>query len=263
MTINWTCISVNYLENSANFTQGAHIHQPTAGPVPHACAQPYHVGSSSHRQLFRSYWAWRPCKAVWLTNERFSKTLYCRGECKAVYQAPATHNTFGSCWLGTAQQFYHDMRRGGGSRVTSKLKQKWAHIHQHPAWQLPHACAQPHYAGSGSHGQLFRPYEAHQCHSLLSVIIDSRFFLPLEQLRTALLSYHLAASRVFLGVFSFDLPIRPRAPQNNPQSSLTPKTHKNWKFYRGARPRSPLEAHAFDARLGKQSVSSPVLWQVW
>ena len=96
-------------------------------------------------------------KAVGLINERFSKTLYCRGECKAVYQAPATHNTFGSCWLGTAQQFYHDMRGEGGSRVTSKLKQ-WAHIHQHLGWQVPHACAQPHYAGSGCHGQLFRPY---------------------------------------------------------------------------------------------------------
>ena len=35
---------------------------------------------------------------------------------------------------------------------------------------------------------------AHQRHSRLSVIIDSRFFLPLEQLRTAL--YHLAASRL-------------------------------------------------------------------
>ena len=67
----------------------------------------------------------------------------------------------------------------------------------------------------------------HQCHSLLPVIIDSRFFLPLEQLRTVLLSYYLAASRVFLRMFSFDLPLRPRAPQNNPQSSLTPKTHKN------------------------------------
>ena len=37
---------------------------------------------------------------------------------------------------------------------------------------------------------------------------------------------NLASSRVFLGVFSFDLPIRPRAPQDNPQSSLTPETHK-------------------------------------
>ena len=54
---------------------------------------------------------------------------YCRGECKAVYQVLAPHNTCGSCWLGTVQQFYHDMRGEGGSRVTSKLKQG-AHIHQ-------------------------------------------------------------------------------------------------------------------------------------
>ena len=67
-----------------------------------------------------------------------------------VCQAPTPHNTCGSCWLGTAQQFYHDMRGEGGSRVTSKLKQG-AHIHQPTASPLPHA-------GSGSHGQLFRPY---------------------------------------------------------------------------------------------------------
>ena len=36
--------------------QGGHIHQPTAWPVPHACAQPYHPGSGSHGQQFRPYW---------------------------------------------------------------------------------------------------------------------------------------------------------------------------------------------------------------
>ena len=54
---------------------------------------------------------------------------YCRCECKVVYQAPAPHNTCGSCWLETAQQFYNDMRGEDGSRVTSKLKQG-APIHQ-------------------------------------------------------------------------------------------------------------------------------------
>ena len=39
-----------------DLTQGAHIHQPMAWPVPHACAQPYHPGSGSHGQLFRLYW---------------------------------------------------------------------------------------------------------------------------------------------------------------------------------------------------------------
>ena len=36
-----------------NLEQGAHIHQPTAWPVPHTCAQPCHPGSGSHGQLFR------------------------------------------------------------------------------------------------------------------------------------------------------------------------------------------------------------------
>ena len=57
------------------------------------------------------------------------KNPYCGGECKAVYQAPALHDTSGSCWLGTAQQFHHDMRGEGGSRITSKSKQG-ARIHQ-------------------------------------------------------------------------------------------------------------------------------------
>ena len=47
------------------------------------------------------------------------KPRYCRGP----------HNTCRSCWLGTAQQFHHDMRGEGGLRVTSKVKQG-AHIHQ-------------------------------------------------------------------------------------------------------------------------------------
>ena len=49
------------------------------------------------------------------------------------------------------------MRGEGGSRFTSKLKQR-AHIHQPTAWPLLHSCAQPYHAGSGSHGQLFCPY---------------------------------------------------------------------------------------------------------
>ena len=45
-----------------------------------------------------------------------------------LHQAPAPHNTRGSCWLGTAQQFYHDMRGEGGSEVTSK----WKHTYTKP-----------------------------------------------------------------------------------------------------------------------------------
>ena len=150
-------------------------------------------------------------------NPRLRKTPYCRGECNAVHQVPAPHNTCGSCWLGTAQQFHHDMRGEGGSQVTSKLKQG-ARTLQPTAWPLPHARAKPYHAGSGSHGELFRPYWGssawhsrrsvteenpfmpwrvlqvpaphntlrHGCLTLLYATSIPDFFLPLEQSRTAL-----------------------------------------------------------------------------
>ena len=34
----------------------AHVHQPTAWPLSHACPQPYHAGSGSHGPPFRPYW---------------------------------------------------------------------------------------------------------------------------------------------------------------------------------------------------------------
>ena len=142
-------------EVSANLKQGAHVHQPTADAVSQARVQPYDAASGNHRQLFPPYWgppAWQRGGKT-----RVSITSYCRAEYKAVYQAPAPHNTCGSCWLRTAPQFYHDMRGEGESRVTSKLKQG-AHIHQPTAWSLPHARVQRYYAGSGSYGQLFRHY---------------------------------------------------------------------------------------------------------
>ena len=42
--------------DETNLKQGAHIHQLTPWPVPHACAKPYHPGSCSRGQLFRLYW---------------------------------------------------------------------------------------------------------------------------------------------------------------------------------------------------------------
>ena len=116
------------------------IHTPTQGRA-----------STSRMRTAISRGQWQPLigahlpgKPVRLMNGkiRVSKTPYCRGECKAVYQVPAPHNTCRSCWLGTAQQFYHGMRGEGGSRVTSKFLQE-AHIHHPTAWPLPHACAQP------------------------------------------------------------------------------------------------------------------------
>ena len=89
------------------------------------------TGSGNHRQLFRPYWFPQRGTTVGLMNGENPclKNPYCGGECKAVYQAPALHDTSWSCWLGTAQQFHHDMHGEGGSRITSKSKQG-AHIHQ-------------------------------------------------------------------------------------------------------------------------------------
>ena len=47
-----------------NLQQEAHIHQPTAWPVPHACTQPFHTGSGSHGQLYRPYWGSSDDKTV-------------------------------------------------------------------------------------------------------------------------------------------------------------------------------------------------------
>ena len=50
-------------------------------------------------------------------------------------------------------------------RDKTNLKQG-THIHQPTTWPVPHACAQPYHPGSGSHGQLFRPYwGSSACHS--------------------------------------------------------------------------------------------------
>ena len=68
------------------FVKGRYIHQPTAWPVPHVCAQPYHLDSSNHEQRFRLYWGSQYGIAV--RSNSSSTQLIC-----------------GSCWLGTAQQF--------------------------------------------------------------------------------------------------------------------------------------------------------------
>ena len=52
---------------TSKLRQGAHIHQPTAWPLPHPCAQPYHTGSGSHGRLFRPDWgssAWHSRQSV-------------------------------------------------------------------------------------------------------------------------------------------------------------------------------------------------------
>ena len=39
-----------------------------AGPVPHTCAQPYHAGSGSHKQLFRPYWGPPGWQSHWVNE---------------------------------------------------------------------------------------------------------------------------------------------------------------------------------------------------
>ena len=52
--------------------------------------------------------------------------------------------------------------RFSGTRDFSYLKKtnlkQGAQIRKPTTWPVPHACAQPYHTGSGSHGQLFRPY---------------------------------------------------------------------------------------------------------
>ena len=87
-------------------------------------------------------------------NQRLKNPLLPRWVQSCLSSTSSTRHMF---WLGTAQQFYHDMRGEGGSRVTSKLKQS-AHMHQSTAWPLPHACAQSYHADSGSYEQLFHQH---------------------------------------------------------------------------------------------------------
>ena len=58
----------------SNWKQGANTHQLTAWPVHHACAQPYHLGSGSHGQLFRPHWdssAWHSRRSCEWTKPYF------------------------------------------------------------------------------------------------------------------------------------------------------------------------------------------------
>ena len=69
----WKIDWFDCFENSANLKQGKHIHQPTAGSVPHACAQSYHAGSGNCRQLFHPYWGPPARQSHWV-NERGKPT---------------------------------------------------------------------------------------------------------------------------------------------------------------------------------------------
>ena len=64
-------------------------HQPTVWPVPYTCAQPYHLGSGSQGQVFRSRQASSDMAQPSGRNRTKSpmqSALYCRGECKTPLQ---------------------------------------------------------------------------------------------------------------------------------------------------------------------------------
>ena len=95
-------ISGTYLENSANLEQLANTHQPTAWPVPHACAQPRHAGSGSHGQLSRPNWGSSAWHSRWSVNGEnpcfffgFEADIHGRLQCQVTHLTAQTqdHNT--------------------------------------------------------------------------------------------------------------------------------------------------------------------------
>ena len=84
-----------------NLKQGAHIHQPTAWPVTHKCAQPYHPGSDSHEQLFRPYWgssAWHSRRTS-VRQSRLQRLLTAEASAGPMKTAlPCRGSTAMPCW---------------------------------------------------------------------------------------------------------------------------------------------------------------------
>ena len=72
-------------------------HQPTVWTVSYACAEPYHLGSGSHGQLFRPCWALTPWHSHW-AEHRTKSPMYCALNCRGVYKASLLAHV-----LGTAQ----------------------------------------------------------------------------------------------------------------------------------------------------------------
>ena len=66
--------------DETNLKQGAHIPQLTSWPVPHACAQPYHLGSCSHGQLVRLYWGSSAWHSPRVASSLGSITSRCSGK---------------------------------------------------------------------------------------------------------------------------------------------------------------------------------------
>ena len=67
----------------------------------------------AHSRITKVVTAMKSCSP--LLGLRCSKALSCQGLVQSAPLSPAQHNTYGCCWLETARQFSHGMRREGGS----------------------------------------------------------------------------------------------------------------------------------------------------
>ena len=117
--------------------QVTNIHQPSAWPVPNACAQSYHPGSGSHRQLFHPYQgssAWHGRRTYAPTNSGFFLLLLLFSEagvhkvvqcCAAHQHTKHRHKTttlyFVNCSLHLASGWVHSTPNIAG--VMSHVRQ--------------------------------------------------------------------------------------------------------------------------------------------
>ena len=136
-----------------------YLHQPTAGPVPLARAQPFHAGNGSHRHLFRSYWgpkAWQS-RCVNERGKPASQKPLTAEESEELSTKHQLHTTY----VGAVGWEPHSSSTAKCSgKVDHELPVHWSkgYTYTNPAWPLSHACAQPYHGGSGSHGPPLRPY---------------------------------------------------------------------------------------------------------
>ena len=123
--LNWCPLSkADSLLGKTNSKQGAHIHQPTAWPPPnrHVLSNITHavaamdscfalIGAHQHGIAVRPLYGQSQClhRLFFLVRQVQSTPL----------STSSTQHIWELSWLGTAQQFSHDMRAGeGGSGVT-------------------------------------------------------------------------------------------------------------------------------------------------
>ena len=63
-----------------------------------------------------------------------------------------------ACGFFTIASSTEETVKAGKRVITIPSKCTEAHVPTATVWPVPYACAQPYHPGSGSHGQLFRPY---------------------------------------------------------------------------------------------------------